>query len=63
MKHAEATYIDLGYKYERAQSPKSGQAVAQAIRALMEVETIEDRTEARYLVERGRQEARQGVAA
>ena len=63
MKHAEATYIDLGYKYERAQSPKSGQAVAQAIRTLMEAEAIEDRAEARHLVERGRQEARQGVPA
>lgn len=63
MKHTEAQYIDLGFKYERAQSPKSGQAVAQAIRNLMEAEAIEDRAEARYLVDRGRQEARQGVAA
>jgi hypothetical protein len=63
MKHAEATYIDLGFKYERAQSPKSGQAVAQAIRSLMEAEEIHDRAEARHLIERGRQEARQGVMA
>jgi hypothetical protein len=63
MKHAEVQYISLGFKYERAQSPKSGQAVAQAIRTLMEAEAIEDRAEARHLVERGRQEARQGVPA
>ena len=62
MKHTEAQYINLGYKYERAQSPSAGQAAAQAIRTLLEAETIEDRTEARYLVERGRQEAR-GVSA
>jgi len=63
MKHTEAQYISLGYRYERAQSPSAGQAAAQAIRTLLEAETIEDRTEGRRLVERGRQEARQGVAA
>jgi hypothetical protein len=63
MKHAEVQYISLGFKYERAKSPEAGTAVAQAIRGLLESETIEDRTEARHLVDRGRQEARQGVAA
>ena len=63
MKHAEAKYINLGFKYERAKSGESGTATAQAIRRLLESETIEDRTEARRLVDRGRQEARQGVAA
>lgn len=62
MKHAEAKYINLGYEYERAQSPEAGTAVAQAIRSLLEAETIEDRTEARYLVDRGRQEAREVTA-
>ena len=62
MKHTEAQYIGLGYRYEQAKSPEAGQAVAQAIRALMESERIEDRADARYLVDRGRQEARQGVA-
>ena len=62
MKHAEVQYISLGFKYERARSPEAGTAVAQAIRSLLEAETIEDRTEARRLVDRGRQEAR-GVAA
>ena len=63
MKHSEVQYITLGFKYERAKSPEAGTAVAQAIRSLLEAETIEDRTEARRLVDRGRQEARQGVAA
>lgn len=58
MKHTEHQYIDLGYRYERAKSADAGQAAAQAIRTLLESETIEDRTEARHLVERGRQEAR-----
>jgi hypothetical protein len=62
MKHAEVQYISLGFKYERAQSPEAGTAVAQAIRSLIEAERIDDRAEARYLVDRGRQEARQGVA-
>lgn len=59
MKHTEHQYIDLGYRFEKATSPAAGQATAQAIRTLLEAETIEDRTEARYLVERGRQEARE----
>ena len=62
MKHAEVQYISLGFKYERAQSPEAGQAVAQAIRTLIEGERVEDRADARYLVDRGRQEAR-GVTA
>ena len=59
MKHAEVQYISLGFRYERAQSPEAGQAAAQAIRTLMESERVEDRADARYLVERGRQEARE----
>jgi hypothetical protein len=63
MKHAEATYIDLGHRYERAKSVQAGTAIARTIRGLLESEKIDDRTEARHLVDRGRQEARQGVAA
>jgi hypothetical protein len=59
VKHTEKQYIDLGYRYEKATSHDAGQAAAQAIRTLLESETIEDRTEARYLVERGRKEARE----
>ena len=62
MKHSEAKYITLGYRYEQAKSPEAGQAAAQAIRSLMEDEAIDDRADARYLIERGRQEAR-GVTA
>jgi hypothetical protein len=58
MKHSEVQYITLGYKYEQAQTSEAGQAVANAIRTLMEAEEIDDRAEARYLIERGRQEAR-----
>ena len=63
MKHAEAKYISLGYRYERAKSPEAGTAIAQTIRSLLESERIEDRADARYFIDRGRQEARQGVAA
>jgi len=62
MKYSEVQYISLGFKYERAQSLEAGTAVAQAIRTLIEGERVEDRADARYLVDRGRQEAR-GVAA
>jgi hypothetical protein len=62
MKHSEVQYISLGFKYERSQSLGAGQAAAQAIRTLMESEVVEDRAEARYLVERGRQEAREVTA-
>jgi hypothetical protein len=61
MKHAEVQYISLGYKYEKAKSPAAGQAAAQAIRTLMESETIEDREQARYLIDRCRKEAREMV--
>jgi len=61
MKAAESQYINLGYKYEKAKSPEAGQAAAQTIRTLLEAEAIEDRADARYLVERGRKEAREGV--
>ena len=58
MKHSEVQYISLGFKWEQAQSSEAGQAVANAIRTLMEAEEVDDRAEARYLIERGRQEAR-----
>ena len=63
MKHAEVQYISLGFRYEAAKSVQAGTAIARTIRGLLEAETIEDRAEARRLVDRGRQEARQGVAA
>jgi len=53
MKHTEHDYIEAGYKFER------GQIQAQTLRAMIEAEHIDDRTEARRLIERGRQEARE----
>lgn len=58
MKHTEHKYIDLGFKYERAQSSDAGKAVAEAIRNLLESESVDDRSEARHLVDQGRKEAR-----
>jgi hypothetical protein len=58
MKHTEHQYITLGYKYERAPNPNVGKAVAEAIRNLLESESIDDRTEARHLIDQGRKEAR-----
>lgn len=59
MKYPEAAYINAGHAYERAKTPAATQARAQAIRTMMEAESIDDRAEARRLVDTGRQEARQ----
>lgn len=59
MKYPEAAYINAGHAYERAKTPAATQARAQAIRTMMEAEHIDDRAEARRLVDAGRQEARQ----
>jgi hypothetical protein len=59
----DAQYMDLGYRYEKAKTAGAAQAVAQAIRKAVEAEKVEDRAEARYFVDRGRQEARMEVAA
>jgi len=53
MKHTEHAYIEAGYKFER------GQIAAQTLRAMLESEHRDDRAEARHLIERGRQEARE----
>lgn len=63
MKHAQADYINAGYKYEKATSADKARAVAEGIRRMLEKEAIVDQADARYLVERGRQDARQEVAA
>ena len=59
MKYPEAAYINAGHAYERAKTPAATQARAQAIRTMMEAEAIDDRAEARRLVDAGRQEARE----
>lgn len=58
MKHTEADYINAGYKYESAKTPDGARAVAQKIRKMLDDETVEEQQDARYLIERGRQEAR-----
>jgi hypothetical protein len=63
MKHAQADYINAGYRYEKANSADKARAVAEGIRKMLQEEHITDQTDARYFVERGRQEARQEVTA
>lgn len=58
MKHTESQYINVGYEYESAKTPASARAVAQKIRKMLEEEDIIEQSDARYLIERGRQEAR-----
>ena len=52
MKHTESEYINAGYRYERGQTP------AETLRRMIEAEDIEDRAEARRLIDQGRREAR-----
>jgi hypothetical protein len=58
MTHTEAAYINAGHRYERASTPATTRAASQAIRAMLEKEKPHDQTEARHLIEQGRQEAR-----
>jgi len=52
MKYTENDYITAGFKFERGKTP------AENLRAMLETETIEERAEARRLIEQGRHEAR-----
>ena len=52
MNHTEYAYFEAGYKYER------GTMAADVLRGMIESERIEDRAEARALIEKGRAEAR-----
>ena len=58
MTHPEAAYINAGHRYEQAKTPGQVAAASQIIRTLLEAEKPHDQTEARYLIEQGRQEAR-----
>jgi hypothetical protein len=58
MKNPEAHYINAGHRYEHARTPGQVAAASQIIRTLLEAEKPHDQTEARHLIERGRQEAR-----
>ena len=53
MNHTAAKYINAGYKYEQGKTP------AETLRRMIESEHIDDRAEARRLIEQGRREARQ----
>jgi hypothetical protein len=52
MKHSESDYVNAGYRYEKGKTP------AETLRHMLEAETLEDRAEARRLIEQGRAEAR-----
>lgn len=55
MNYTAADYVTAGYNYERA---KTATAQAELIRKMLESEHIEERAEARKLIEQGRKEAR-----
>jgi len=59
MKHAQADYINAGYKYEKATSADRARAVAESIRKMLQDELIDEQSYARFFVERGRKEARE----
>lgn len=56
MNHTEHAYIEAGRKYEQ------GKTGPDTLRRMIESEAIDDRAEARRLIEQGRREARQGPA-
>lgn len=55
MNYAPFDYITAGFNYEKA---KTATAQAQTIRRMLESEHIDERAEARRLIEQGRAEAR-----
>lgn len=58
MNHPEADYVRAGFKYESAPTLDRSRAEAQRIRAMLMSESPHDQTEARRLIEQGREEAR-----
>lgn len=52
MNHSESEYVNAGYKLER------GRLSFETVRKMIESEHIDDRAEARRLIELGRAEAR-----
>jgi hypothetical protein len=51
-----AALINAGYRLERARTASAYAAALERVRAMLR--EADDKTEARYLIERGRQEAR-----
>lgn len=62
MIHTEHDYMQAGYKYERANTANAAIVQAQRIRLMLESEHPTDQTEARRLIDQGRQEARRATA-
>jgi hypothetical protein len=60
MNHPEADYINAGARYQLAKTPAQTIAQAGMLRRMLESERIDDRAEARRLIETGRAEARRG---
>lgn len=58
MNHTEHAYIEAGRKYEKAPSIDAARAVAEKLRAMLSSEDPKDLSDARALIERGRDEAR-----
>lgn len=56
MRRSEAHYIDAGYRYECLSVPANRIKRAKELQALIAAETPENRTLARALIQRGRQE-------
>lgn len=52
MKNTEAAFLRAGFNYEKGTTP------AETLRHMIDLETIPNRTEARRLIDQGRQEAR-----
>lgn len=59
MNHPEAAYINAGARYQLTKTPAQTIAQAGMLRRMLESEQIDDRAEARRLIETGRAEARQ----
>lgn len=59
VKFTEAEYLNLGYQFEKALNTSRERQILVTLREKIEQEDIEDRGEARRLVGRGRQEARE----
>jgi len=63
MTYTESEYIQAGQRYEAAATTDATRARAEVLRQMLMRESIDDQAEARRLIEQGRSEARQGVAA
>ena len=58
MIHSEFTYLELGRQFESAPTPERSQDVLTEIRAKIDAERADERSDAYYLIERGRKEIR-----